>query len=164
MVAEPLGDVLDSADRAEAARAHRVPLTLKIRRYNPEVRGEESWWDEFEIEADPDDRLLDALHQVKWYHDGTLALRRSCAHGICGSDAMVVNGKNRLACKILVRDVVPNVTVEPIRGLHDVVPDLLGRRRLRRAGRHRERAPVHLRLARRGRARPTEDPVGEDGR
>src|SRR5919205_1074943 len=124
MVAEPLGDVLDSADRAEAARAHRVPLTLKIRRYNPEVRGEESWWDEFEIEADPDDRLLDALHQVKWYHDGTLALRRSCAHGICGSDAMMINGRNALACKVLVKEVAPRVVVEPIRGLR-VMKDLI---------------------------------------
>ena len=52
----------------------------------------------------PNDRLLDALHTVKWYHDGTLALRRSCAHAICGSDAIMVNGANRLACKVLVRD------------------------------------------------------------
>jgi succinate dehydrogenase / fumarate reductase iron-sulfur subunit len=124
MAAEPLGDVLDSADHVTAARSHQVPLTLRIRRYNPEVRGEESWWDEFEIEADPDDRLLDALHQVKWYHDGTLALRRSCAHGICGSDAMMINGHNALACKVIVRDVAPRVTVEPIRGL-PVLKDLI---------------------------------------
>src|SRR5439155_7579524 len=64
-----------------------IDLNLRIRRYNPEVRGD-PWWDEFAISSDPMDRLLDALHQVKWYHDGTLALRRSCAHGICGSDAM----------------------------------------------------------------------------
>ena len=77
-----LGEILEDSDLRAAGAAHKVTLTLKIRRYNPEVRGEESWWDEFEIQADPDDRLLDALHQVKWYHDGTLALRRSCAHGI----------------------------------------------------------------------------------
>ncbi len=70
------------------------------------------------------DRLLDALHQVKWYHDGTLALRRSCAHGICGSDAMMINGRNALACKVLVKDVAPKVTVEPIRGL-PVLKDLI---------------------------------------
>ena len=45
---------------------------------------------------------LDALHEVKWHQDGTLALRRSCAHGICGSDAMLINGRNALACKVLV--------------------------------------------------------------
>ena len=100
-----------------------IDLTLKIRRYNPEVR-EDSWWDEFQIQSDPMDRLLDALHQVKWYRDGTLALRRSCAHGICGSDAMMINGHNALACKVLVRDVAPKVTVEPIRGL-PVLKDLI---------------------------------------
>ena len=52
---------------------------LKIRRYNPEIR-EGHWWDEFEVRMQPNDRLLDALHEVKWRHDGTLALRRSCAH------------------------------------------------------------------------------------
>ena len=83
-----------------------VALTVRIRRYNPEVRPD-PWWDEFELEMEPFDRLLDALHEVKWRHDGTLALRRSCAHGICGSDAMVINGKNDLACKVLVKDVAP---------------------------------------------------------
>ena len=100
-----------------------VQLMLKIRRFNPEVR-EDPWWDTFTIETEPTDRLLDALHQVKWYQDGTLALRRSCAHGICGSDAMMINGRNALACKVLVKDVAPKVTVEPIRGL-PVLKDLI---------------------------------------
>ncbi len=101
----------------------KVPLTLRIKRYNPEVRSD-PWWDEFEIVAGPMDRLLDALHEVKWHHDGTLALRRSCAHGICGSDGMLINGRNALACKVLVREVAPKVTVEPIRGL-PVLKDLI---------------------------------------
>src|SRR5688572_8075030 len=101
----------------------KVPLHVKIRRYNPEV-SPDPWWDEFEVEVEPSDRVLDVLHEVKWHKDGTLALRRSCAHGICGSDAMVINGTNRLACKVLVRDVAPKVTVEPIRGL-PVLKDLI---------------------------------------
>jgi succinate dehydrogenase / fumarate reductase iron-sulfur subunit len=101
----------------------QVRLTLRIRRYNREVR-QDPWWDEFAVNMEPTDRLLDALHVVKWYHDGSLSLRRSCAHGICGSDAMLINGRNALACKILVRDVAPKVTVEPIRGL-PVVKDLI---------------------------------------
>src|SRR2546425_6054324 len=103
--------------------AGQVSLTLRIRRYNPEIR-EDPWWDEFTVNVEPSDRLLDALHVVKWYRDGTLALRRSCAHGICGSDAMVINGRNALACKVLVKDVAPKVTVEPIRGL-SVIKDLI---------------------------------------
>jgi succinate dehydrogenase / fumarate reductase, iron-sulfur subunit len=112
------------AQRREGAPAPgQVRLTLRIRRYNPELRPE-PWWDEFAVNMEPTDRLLDALHVVKWYHDGSLALRRSCAHGICGSDAMVIDGRNSLACKVLVRDVAPRVTVEPIRGL-PVVKDLI---------------------------------------
>lgn len=120
---EPLGDVLEGSDQREAGAAKKVTLRLKIRRYNPEVR-EDSWWDEFEVQMLPNDRLLDALHEVKWRHDGTLALRRSCAHAICGSDAMLINGRNALACKVLVKDVAPRCTVEPIRGL-PVLKDLI---------------------------------------
>ena len=101
----------------------QVRLTVRIRRYNPELR-EESWWEEHAVNMEPTDRLLDALHQVKWYHDGTLALRRSCAHGVCGSDAMMIDGRNRLACKVLIKDVAPKCTIEPIRGLR-VLKDLI---------------------------------------
>src|SRR5712691_9111902 len=101
----------------------QVPLTLRIRRFNPDLRPE-PWWDEFAVNMDPSDRLLDALHEVKWHHDGTLALRRSCTHGVCGSDAMLIDGRNKLACKVLVGDVAPRVTVEPIRGLA-VLKDLI---------------------------------------
>jgi succinate dehydrogenase / fumarate reductase iron-sulfur subunit len=100
-----------------------MDLTLRIRRYNPEIRGD-PWWDEFTVDVEPTDRVLDALHEVKWRHDGSLALRRSCAHGICGSDAMVINGQNDLACKVLVKAVAPKVTIEPIRGL-PVLKDLI---------------------------------------
>jgi succinate dehydrogenase / fumarate reductase, iron-sulfur subunit len=116
-------DVLHESDRLRQGRAGKVELTLKIRRFNPEV-SDEPWWDEFVVHMDPTDRLLDALHEVKWRHDGTLSLRRSCAHGVCGSDAMLINGRNALACKVLVQDVAPKATVEPIRGLA-VLKDLI---------------------------------------
>lgn len=100
-----------------------MKVQLKIRRFNPET-DKKPWWGKYEIEVEPTDRVLDALHHVKWYHDGTLTLRRSCAHGICGSDAMRINGRNRLACKILVKDAGRKITVEPILGL-PVVKDLV---------------------------------------
>jgi succinate dehydrogenase / fumarate reductase iron-sulfur subunit len=119
-----VGEILDSSDGREVrAVPGRVSLTLKIRRFNPEI-SEESWWDEFTVQADPLDRLVEVLHEVKWRHDGTLSFRRSCVHGICGSDAMLINGRNALACKILVKDVEPRVTIEPIRGL-PVLKDLI---------------------------------------
>jgi succinate dehydrogenase / fumarate reductase, iron-sulfur subunit len=102
-----------------------MDVTLKIRRYNPEV-SEESTWETFQVQGQPTDRVLDALHKVKWDLDGTLTFRRSCAHGVCGSDAMRINGKNRLACKTLLKDVNPAkpITIEPIQGL-PVLKDLI---------------------------------------
>ena len=105
-----------------------MDVTLKIRRYNPEV-SEDVTWEEHRIELEPTDKVLDALHKVKWEIDGSLTFRRSCAHGVCGSDAMRINGRNRLACKTLVKDVNPAkpITVEPIKGLavlKDLVVDM----------------------------------------
>jgi succinate dehydrogenase / fumarate reductase, iron-sulfur subunit len=102
-----------------------MDVTVKILRYNPEV-SEEQRWESYQVTAEPTDRVLDALHKVKWDLDGTLTFRRSCAHGVCGSDAMRINGKNRLACKTLLKDVNPSepITVEPIKGL-PVLKDLV---------------------------------------
>jgi len=102
-----------------------MDVTVKILRYNPEV-SEESKWESFQVSAEPADRVLDALHKVKWDLDGSLTFRRSCGHGVCGSDAMRINGKNRLACKTLIKDVNPSkeIAVEPIKGL-PVLKDLV---------------------------------------
>lgn len=97
-----------------------MKLTLRIRRFNPETDSEPTHR-AYEVEADPNDRLLDVLMQVKRFQDGTLAFRKSCAHGVCGSDAMRINGKDRLACKTLVKDVAEadgaEILVEPLRYL-----------------------------------------------
>jgi succinate dehydrogenase / fumarate reductase iron-sulfur subunit len=98
-------------------------VTLKLRRFNPEIDAEPHW-ESYNVPAEPTDRLLDLLHYVKWNLDGTLTFRRSCAHGICGSDAMRINGVNRLACKVLVKDLPDTVMVEPLKGL-PVEKDLL---------------------------------------
>ncbi len=102
-----------------------MDVKLRILRYNPEV-SEESAWKDYDVTAEPTDRVLDSLHKIKWDQDGSLSFRRSCAHGVCGSDAMRINGKNRLACKTLLKDVNPSaaITVEPIKGL-PVLKDLI---------------------------------------
>ncbi|UZJ29904.1 succinate dehydrogenase iron-sulfur subunit [Streptomyces endophytica] len=102
-----------------------ITVTFRIRRFNPEVSEEASWQD-FQLEIDPKERVLDALHKIKWELDGSLTFRRSCAHGICGSDAMRINGRNRLACKTLIKDINPEkpITVEAIKGL-TVLKDLV---------------------------------------
>jgi succinate dehydrogenase / fumarate reductase iron-sulfur subunit len=97
-----------------------VKITLQIQRYNPELN-EQPHFEDYPVEVEPTDRILDALMQVKNYQDGTLALRRSCAHGVCGSDAMIINGQERLACKTLVQDVADAdgivVKIEPLKHL-----------------------------------------------
>lgn len=100
-----------------------MKVTIRIKRFNPE-KDAKSWWGEYSFDAEPTDRLLDALDHIKWYVDGTLTFRRSCAHGICGSDAMRVNGSNALACKLLLKDLGEKIKVEPLPGLR-VIKDLL---------------------------------------
>jgi succinate dehydrogenase / fumarate reductase iron-sulfur subunit len=101
-----------------------MKVKLKIFRYNPEQDKKPSY-KTYELEAEPTDRVLDLLEYVKNYIDGTLSFRRSCAHGVCGSDAMRINGVNKLACKVLVHDLhSKKITVEPILGL-PVIKDLI---------------------------------------
>ncbi len=100
-----------------------MDVKLRIKRFDPE-RDDKPHWQEYTVPAEPTDRVLDALLQIKGYQDGTLALRRSCAHGVCGSCAMRINHLNRLACKTLVKDVKQPIVIEPLKGL-PVIKDLV---------------------------------------
>src|SRR5215813_6713976 len=104
-----------------------MDITLRIRRFNPEQDKKPYWSSNVLKDCIPTNRVLDLLHRVKWEQDGTLTLRRSCAQGICGSDAMRINGRNRLACKVLLQEFGTDnvkIQVEPILGLR-VVKDLV---------------------------------------
>jgi succinate dehydrogenase / fumarate reductase iron-sulfur subunit len=102
-----------------------MQVDLRILRYDPE-RDEKPHWEAYTVECDPKmDRVLDLLHRVKYEQDGSLTFRRSCAHGVCGSDAMLINGRNRLACKIRIEQLGKRrITVAPLPGL-PVVKDLV---------------------------------------
>ncbi len=97
-----------------------MQITLKIQRYNPDT-DDAPYYQEYTVEVDPNARLLDALMDVKRFQDGSLGFRKSCAHGVCGSDAMRINGQDGLACKTLVKEVAEEdgatVVVEPLRYL-----------------------------------------------
>ena len=113
---------------AEVPAPVAIDVTFRIRRYNPEL-DHEPHWEDYVVPCFPTDRILDGLSKVKADVDGTLTFRRSCAHGICGSDAMRINGRNRLACKKLVKDfeVGKPITVEALKGLpleKDLVVDM----------------------------------------
>ena len=100
-----------------------MEVTLRIKRYNPDSDVKPAY-KEYSVEVEPTDRVLDALNQIKWLEDGTLTYRRSCAHGICGSDAMRINGRNRLACKVMMGELGRRVTIEPLIGF-GVIKDLV---------------------------------------
>jgi len=108
-----------------------MPLPFKLKRFNAETNAP-PYWSDHTVEVEPTDRVLDALNYIKWNLDPSLAYRRSCAHGICGSDAMVINGRNRLACKFLMKEALQEsavITVEPLRGfpvLKDLIVDMEG--------------------------------------
>jgi len=101
-----------------------MQINLKVYRYKPQS-GHKPHYDTYIMEVNPNDRVLDVLEQVRADADPNLAYRRSCAHGVCGSDAMRINGRNYLACKVLLRDLdVTEITIEPLLGLR-VIKDLI---------------------------------------
>ena len=98
-------------------------MKFSIYRFNPDV-DKEPYMQDYDIELAPDTRmLLDAILQIKDLDD-TLSLRRSCREGVCGSDAMNINGKNGLACMTQLADIKQPVVLRPLPGL-PVVRDLI---------------------------------------
>jgi succinate dehydrogenase / fumarate reductase iron-sulfur subunit len=98
-------------------------MRFSIYRYNPEA-DDRPRMQHYDIALEPTDRmLLDALVRIK-AHDDTLSFRRSCREGVCGSDAMNINGKNGLACVTRVADLKEPVQIRPLPGM-PVVRDLI---------------------------------------
>ncbi len=104
-----------------------MEMKFKIYRFNPEVHGEPRYQN-YTITASPSDRILDCLNRIKWEQDDTLGYRMSCGHGVCGSDAMKINGRCALACQKLVKDYEGReVVIEPLpsyKVLKDLIVDL----------------------------------------
>jgi succinate dehydrogenase / fumarate reductase iron-sulfur subunit len=105
-------------------------VRLQVQRFNPEKDAKPHWQTFFLANVEPTERVLDLLIYVKGHLDGTLTFRHSCAHGVCGSDAMRINHVNRLACKTLVGTLVEpgaqlvEIKVQPLLGL-PLVKDLV---------------------------------------
>mgnify|MGYP006165249643 CR=1 FL=1 len=117
-----------AAPVTEISEVPSFTVTIFVRRFDPELSDEAKWQD-YDVDMYATDRVLDALHKIKWEQDGTLTFRRSCAHGVCGSDAMRINGRNRLACKTLIKDldITQPIYIEPIKGLpveKDLIVDM----------------------------------------
>lgn len=104
-----------------------MELRFKIFRFDPEV-DKGPYYKYYQVSADPEERILDCLNKIRWEQDGSLAYRMSCGHGICGSDAMKINGVCGLACQQIVKDYAcPMIVLEPLpvfRVLKDLIVDL----------------------------------------
>ncbi|MFZ0614596.1 MAG: succinate dehydrogenase iron-sulfur subunit [Desulfobacterales bacterium] len=102
-----------------------MKATFVIFRFDPAV-DKQPRYQEYAIEVDSTDKILDCLNRIRWDLDPTLVYRASCSHGICGSDAMVINGHVGLACQKLVRDykTANNFVIEPL-PLFNVIKDLV---------------------------------------
>jgi len=102
-------------------------MHFRIHRFNP-VLDNEPWFQEYDLSAEPEMRILDCLNQIKWNLDGGLSYRMSCAHGVCGSCAVKINGRCGLACQKLVRDYEGDeVLIEPLpnfKVLRDLIVDM----------------------------------------
>ena len=97
---------------------------FSIYRYNPET-DKKPYMQKLSVELKETDRmLLDAILRIKSEVDDSLSLRKSCREGVCGSDAMNINGKNGLACITNLNDLKEPITLRPIPGL-PVIRDLI---------------------------------------
>lgn len=83
-------------------------MKFSISRYNPD-QDEKPYLQDYEIDILPSDMLLDVLLRIK-EQDPTLSMRKSCREGVCGSDAMNINGRNGLACITRVRDLIVDMS------------------------------------------------------
>jgi len=98
-------------------------MKFRIQRFDPD-RDAKPYFKEYDLEPGPSDRmLLDALVRIKAMDD-SLSLRRSCREGVCGSDAMNINGRNGLACTTKLADLPDVVTLKPLAGL-PIIRDLI---------------------------------------
>lgn len=104
-----------------------MELRLRIFRFDPQA-DVEPYYRNYTVQAGLNERVLDCLNRVKWEQDGTLGYRMSCAHGVCGSDAMRINGRCALACQKLVSDLEgQDILLEPLpsfKVLKDLIVDL----------------------------------------
>jgi succinate dehydrogenase / fumarate reductase iron-sulfur subunit len=104
-----------------------MEMNFKIFRFDPEVE-REPHYQTYRVSAHPTDRILDCLNRIKWEQDGTLGYRMSCGHGVCGSDAMKINGRCALACQKLAKEYEgTEVVLEPLPSFQnqkDLIVDL----------------------------------------
>ncbi|MFH5799195.1 succinate dehydrogenase/fumarate reductase iron-sulfur subunit [Haladaptatus sp. CMAA 1911] len=114
-----------STEAQESPETDEETVHLKVFRYDPEVEGKmEPRFDDFHVPLEKGMTVLDALMYARDRFDTTLTFRHSCRQAICGSDALFINGTQRLGCKTQISDLDGPVRVEPLPHA-EVVKDLV---------------------------------------
>jgi len=130
---------IDSKSRSSSGSKQQAPagssvetsetrtVELQLYRYDPDQDKRPSMQKVNVERAHGDRMVLDLLMRIKADIDDTLSFRRSCREGICGSDGMNINGKNRLACVTGIDELRQPIVIRPLPGLpviRDLVVDL----------------------------------------
>ncbi|MDR7049575.1 succinate dehydrogenase / fumarate reductase iron-sulfur subunit [Duganella sp. 3397] len=100
-----------------------APVKLSIYRYDPDTDSRPAMRD-YVVEGYRGTMVLDLINHIKDHLDDSLSFRRSCREGVCGSDAMNINGKNRLACVTTIAELAQPIVLRPLPGV-PVVRDLI---------------------------------------
>lgn len=109
-----------------SGNGHSTTINMRIQRFNPDV-DQEPYFRVYEVQMTQGMTILDALHNVKTMQDGSVTYRRSCRHGICGSCALNINGKNTLVCEAPLKDFIVSdglITIAPLSHM-PVIKDLV---------------------------------------
>ena len=115
----------EQAEAEAAAEYEGETVHLKVFRYDPDVAAkQEPRFDSFHVPFEKGMTVLDALIYARDHFDSSLTFRHSCRMAVCGSDALFINGRQRLGCQTQVADLDDPVRVEPLPH-QDVVKDLV---------------------------------------
>ncbi|MFC7076504.1 succinate dehydrogenase/fumarate reductase iron-sulfur subunit [Haloarcula halophila] len=118
-------DEQKQAEREESTLDDEETIRLKVFRYDPEVEGkQEPRFDDFLVPFHKGMTILDALIYARDQYDSSLTFRHSCRQAVCGSDALFVNGRQRLGCKTQIAELETPVRIEPLPH-QEVVKDLV---------------------------------------
>jgi succinate dehydrogenase / fumarate reductase, iron-sulfur subunit len=118
-----IGSGTGNRSKKEYMRKKRT-VQFEIYRYDPD-KDQKPVMQKLAVDLDEHDTMvLDAITRIKYFVDDTLSYRRSCREGVCGSDAMNINGKNRLACITNLNELEEPIVLRPLPGL-PVVRDLI---------------------------------------
>tara|TARA_B100001971_G_C18251530_1_gene578625 strand:- start:1420 stop:2379 length:960 start_codon:yes stop_codon:yes gene_type:complete len=104
-----------------------MQVSIRVKRYDPELTENKSWWQDYKLGIHANATILDALIKIREEVDGGLALRCACRASICGSCGMRVNGRARLVCKTRLEEIIQKdgeLNIEPLAN-HSVIRDLV---------------------------------------